>query len=366
MAATAGASQASTRANYLPSATSFDLTISPAQAEMIDGQMLYQLLFFQGANDPSPELRVQQGRWITINVTNADSRPHQFYILGVPKSFIPTIEPGQTGTAVFRSPRGGTYLYVDPLMDPVNRLLGLHGAFVSEPLRNGKTPNGNPTPYSDRDHNPQLHALFDAFGRTSRFPGDRWRHSDSDREKTWLFTQIDPSLNASVAAGDTVDPERVRDAFLPRYFTINGLSGFDTAVHGDGSHADPRAMRIMPRARQGQPCLLRCLNAGLAHHAVHIHGNHCMEVAESDSGHRMMVNSNIYERDTWHLHPLQRVDMMLPFERPPDIPDQCWPPREETFPLRYVMHCHFELSQTAGGGNYPQGAVTHWEMTAPL
>lgn len=56
--------------------------------------------------------------------------------------------------------------------------------------------------------------------------------------------------------------------------------------------------------------------------------------------------------------------MILPFERPPDVP--VWPPREEPFPLKYVMHCHTEMSQTAGGGNYPQGLVTHWTMTSPI
>jgi hypothetical protein len=24
-----------------------------------------------------------------------------------------------------------------------------------------------------------------------------------------------------------------------------------------------------------------------------------------------------------------------------------------------------EMSQTAGGGNYPQGLITHWEMVGP-
>jgi hypothetical protein len=27
-----------------------------------------------------------------------------------------------------------------------------------------------------------------------------------------------------------------------------------------------------------------------------------------------------------------------------------------------VMHCHCEMSQTAAGGNYPQGLVTHWQI----
>ena len=56
--------------------------------------------------------------------------------------------------------------------------------------------------------------------------------------------------------------------------------------------------------------------------------------------------------------------MLLPFERPADA--AVWPPKQEPFPMRYVMHCHTEMSNTAGGGNYPQGLVTHWEMTEPL
>jgi hypothetical protein len=108
------------------------------------------------------------------------------------------------------------------------------------------------------------------------------------------------------------------------------------------------------------------MNAGLATHAVHIHGNHCMECTESDDLGNNVCETHVYERDVWQLKPLGRIDMILPFERPPDIPIGKWPPRDEPFPLRYVMHCHTEMSQTAGGGNYPQGAVTHWEMTGAL
>ena len=121
----------------------------------------------------------------------------------------------------------------------------------------------------------------------------------------------------------------------------------------------------MPSGEEGEPCLLRCLNAGLATHACHIHGNHCLELSHSDYQYNNQISTNIYEHDTWELRPEQRVELILPFRKPPDIPDECWPPTEEPFPLRYVMHCHFEISQSAGGGNYPQGAVTHWQMTGP-
>lgn len=33
--------------------------------------------------------------------------------------------------------------------------------------------------------------------------------------------------------------------------------------------------------------------------------------------------------------------------------------------MPFTMHCHTEMSQTAAGGNYPQGAVTDWEIRSP-
>ena len=346
--------------------TDFTLTIAPANAEMIDGTIVYMVYFFGDSNEPSPEMRVLEGDEITVAVTNGDNRPHQFGIPGVSGSYTPLVHPGETRAVTFTAPVAGSYLYIDPYLAPLNRVLGLHGAFIIEP-RDGETIAGSETPYSRSEHTPQLQALFDALGGGHhRFPGDRWRARDLRREKLWVFTQIDPSLNQRVAAGEQIDAGIVAANFLPRYFTINGLSGFDTAVHQGMDQGHERAQRIMPSGKQGQPCLLRTMNAGLANHAVHVHGNHCFELAESQRDGRNHVSSNIYEHDTWFLRPLQRIDTLLPFERPPDIPDGCWPPRDEPFPLRYVMHCHFELSQTAGGGNYPQGAVTHWEMTAPL
>ena len=367
--AAVGVSPTRTRANSTTTETNFELTIAPANAEMIDGTIVYTLQYFRGFDSPSPELRVREGERITITVTNNDSQPHGFFIPSIAESHISTMQPGQTGRTTFTAPKGGSYLYVDYYEDPLNRLMGLHGAFIVEPDGEGKTLAGSETPYSVVDHNPQIQALFDAFGSHPRFPGDKWRARDLRREKLWLFTQVDPSLNERVAAGEPVDPVLIQDNFLPRYFTINGLSGFDTANHhledGNAAHQG-RAGRIMPSGKQGEPCLIRCINAGLATHACHIHGNHCFELSASDLQFRNEISSNIYEHDTWELKPLQRVELILPFERPPDIPLDAWPPVEEPFPLRYVMHCHFEISQSAGGGNYPQGAVTHWQMTDPL
>jgi Multicopper oxidase len=345
----------------------FELTIDAVDAEMIDGTIVYQLRYFLNDDEPSPVLRVQEGDTITIAITNNDVRPHGFAIPGIPAANVPSIDPGTTTTVQFVAPVGGSYLYLDPVNAPLNRVLGLHGALIVKPLL-GTTPNGSPTPYSRATQTPQVQSLFDALGGgIPRFPGKKWNPDDRERQKVWIFSQTDPSLNARVAAGEDVAGASVVRTFLPRYFHINNLSGFDTAEHsGQSSDARKAAGEIMPKGKQGEPCLLRTMNAGLATHAPHIHGNHVMECAENGPNGEVACETHVYERDVWPLRPLDRRDMLLPFERPPDIPLAKWPPKQEPFPLRYVMHCHNEISQTAGGGNYPQGLVTHWEMTAPI
>jgi hypothetical protein len=342
------------------------LTIEPVDNEMIDGYMCYMLAFFREGEEARPLLRAQQGSTVEIEVTNRDDVVHGFAITGVPLANALEIAPGETRRINFKAPAAGSYIYYDPTNDPVNRLVGLQGALVIDPQQ-GATPTGSPTPYGRGKQTPAIQKLFDALGTSSRFPGEKWKPNDPHREKIWVFSQTDPALNEKVRQREAINGAGVKSWFLPRYFHINWLSGFDTAVHGGTRpEAVERAEAIMPSARQGQPVLIRTMNGGLCAHSPHIHGNHVMLLTRDDEAGRVVFENNIWERDVWRLEPLQRKDVLLPFERPPDIPIAKWPPREEPFPMRYVMHCHCEMSQTAAGGNYPQGLVTHWEMTGAI
>ncbi len=341
------------------------LVIEPVEKEMIDGKIVYMVFYFLTTGQPQPVLRYREGETVSLSVTNNDIVAHGFAITGIPQATVAAIPPGETRLVpMFVAPVGGSYLYHDPLEAPLNRILGLHGAFVVDPAL-GTTAMGSPTPFSRAMHTPQIAAVFDAFGRHPRFPGDRWNPQDAARDKVWVFSQTDSTINARAASGNRISGQALVDAFLPDYFHINGLSGFDTATHSTTTNADlAGAQAIEPVGRQGQPTLLRVMNAGLCTHSAHIHGNHLFECTEPDASGVPYCETNVYERDVWIMRPMDRKDMILPFERPPDI--AVWPPKQEPFPLRYVMHCHTEMSQTAGGGNYPQGLVTHWTMTGPI
>jgi hypothetical protein len=62
--------------------------------------------------------------------------------------------------------------------------------------------------------------------------------------------------------------------------------------------------------------------------------------------------------DTVELDPMSTKAVMLPLKPPPDALDVVLANQKCDFV--YPMHCHAEMSQTAGGGLYPGGMVTDW------
>ncbi|MEE9197581.1 MAG: multicopper oxidase domain-containing protein, partial [bacterium] len=344
----------------------YRLSITEALVEQIDGTLVYMWAFEdldRGRNPsqlpqvPGPVLEATAGGSLVLEITNDLPQEHAFAIPGLFTSS--PIPPGATREFDIPIPAGkaGAYLYFDPLNEPANRVLGLHGALVVSPPT-GNTPYSNPTPNVQR--------LFNALGTSSEFPGEAWRR---ERTKIWLFHQVDPKVHRMAERG--VDPREIAaflktpGRFTPRYFTINGESGAFAAHNHD----------ITPRGRIGQPHVIHQLNAGLVTHSPHIHGNHVYVLSINN-----VVQGSLFLVDTWTMKPLDRVDWLLPFERPPDIPgDPATPLRDliptelglviggvAQSPLKYPMHCHTEMSQTAAGGNYPQGLVTDWDLTGDL
>lgn len=333
----------------------FDLTISAALFEMVDGRKVFMWTFedpTKGARMPGPVISVDAGEPVRIHITNTLPEVHAFAIPGVVDSG--PIAPESTVVVTFTAPAAGTYMYLDPLNAPVNRVMGLHGAFIARPEA-GNTPYSAPTD--------AVQQLFNDLGTTPQFPKHAltpagWQR---DRDRIWLLHQIDPAFNTRVQNGETISPAEMRADFLPRYFTINGRSG------AFASH-DPDTLL---EGRIGQPMLVRILNAGLFTHSNHLHANHFYVTAVNNA-----IRDNVFFLDSFHIFPEDRVDWLVPFVRPPDIPgDQGIPLREllreelalvlgdvPQSPLGYPMHCHMEPSQTAAGGNYPQGTVTHFDF----
>ncbi|MHC1744572.1 MAG: multicopper oxidase domain-containing protein [Syntrophobacteraceae bacterium] len=400
---------------------------------------------------PGPHIFVTTGDTINITITNALDEPHNFFIPGVatnparpPRPIFNSgvIAPGATVTRRFRAPTPGTYMYFDSLNAPVNRVMGLHGALISMPrapraLPAGRAPARRVTPYGRPT--PAIQRLFNDLGSlpagvarprvgSAWWPGLSWEQGDpatntpAFRQYIWLIHQASPTLFAKVGdftpgqdypaaqfvnefLFDQLDPLNPvqQTNFTPQYFTINGQSG----------HFAHNTPYINPNNRVGEPVLIRILNAGLWCHSMHIHANHAyvsfinetlqtvpsvtpgappVPVGVVDEGRQNGVQTNPLWVDVFTVNPLGIYDWVLPYQRPPDVPNvrgvgradaglptlagTTWPPTEELAlvipqgatagatpidvqlaPMCYPMHDHSEPSQTSEGGNYNMGMI---------
>jgi len=345
----------------------FHFAITEALVEMVDHTRVYHWAFEDLTRPrsmpqmPGPLVEVVEGDEIQVSITNSLTQVHGFRIPGVPGEVGSGVEiaPGATVDLTFTAPDGGSYMYFDHLNSPVNRVLGLHGPMIVLPAQ-GNTPYSQPTPAVQR--------LFDDLGTTEHFPGEPWH---PDRTRVWLHNSVDPRFNEMAQRGESIDADEFTSTFLPRYFTLNGLSG----AYAAHDHS------VVPHGHVGQPHVIRLMNAGMCWHSPHLHANHFHVLARvTDDLESQEVQQNVVSIDSITMKPLERMDWLHPFIRPPDIPgDPTIPLRDlakeeldmvvgdvPLSPMSWPMHCHMEMSQTAAGGNYPQGVVAMWELTGDL
>jgi plastocyanin len=316
---------------------------------------------------PERTLIAEAGSTISLRVHNNLAKEHELMFLGAgpggTNRGTGKIAPGKAVLLEFEAPPPGTYVYCDPgsrpddaRKDPVERTLGLAGALM---VASTKSP---------------------------------WRNTDDgtefERQWLWIIHAVDPQWARIASRGETVDP-KATPAF-PRYFTLNGRSGFqslaismdkaaneareeDTLMSGSARVVDVRDFSQGATAdtvRAGQ--MMRFLNTGVVHHQLHFHGNHIWTVSRNGkthprSGGHVGADGDIvlqHWEDIVEMPPLDRKDSVLPLKRPPDTTDPVWDAR--TVDWGYPMHCHAEPSQVAAGGMYPGGLVGHWAVAAPV
>jgi len=332
--------------------TSLTFTIADAVKHMVThgptNTATCDFWFFKEATMPAavpgPQIYATEGDSIPIVVTNTLPHPHAFAIPGIGFGSGP-IAPGATWNGTIAVPTGtaGTYLYYDNLNEPVNRVMGLHGAFIVMP-QGAEAPFGwSKYPYNLASGHP-VKQLYDDFGTAAWWPGLPWHVGDPAgrnptqpfRQYVWLVHEASSELFAEVSnfvptSGQPVYPAAqfeelfLNDPFIatstdgraatprldqfnrkPQFFTINGQSG----------HFSHNNASLTPMNRVGEPSLIRIINAGLYSHSMHIHANH-VYVTSVDN----VVSDNPLWVDVYQLHPMGHMDYTLPYMRPPDVPN---------------------------------------------
>lgn len=247
----------------------FDLTAKQAYITTPDGD---SLLVWGYAVDggamqyPGPTLIVNQGDFVTINLTHD---------LGVADMPVSMVFPGQVGvsasggtqglltresdgvtdgqddngtdtvTYTFTATNAGTYLYNSGTRPELQIEMGLLGAMVVRPS-----------------------AANQVYG-----------HADTafDQEYLFLLTEMDPQVHYLAALGlfDSID----NSAYSPVLWFINGRNSPDTMadanVEGDTANWYPnQPYSALARIHPGETVLARVVNAGRDLHPFHTHGNH--------------------------------------------------------------------------------------------
>lgn len=350
-----------------------------------------------------------EGDTINVSLTNELDEPHAWTIPGVVDSG--AVAPGATVDFSFSAPTAGSYLYFDNLNEPVNRIMGLHGPMIVMPA--APQPGHRFTPYSDPT--PAVQRIFDDFGAAPHFPGLAWEEGDAAtdtppfRQYVWLLHAPSSRLFAEVGAfpaGQDFPAGQFVDQLLNDPFQPNGRNRkaeFFTIV-GQSAHFSHNNPFIGLFNRVGEPSVIRIMNAGLSTYSMHIHANHVYVTSLN-----RVVQDNPLWVDTFTAHPLDIFEYTVPYMRPPDVPNErgigladpplisirnndipgsqphpVWPPTEELnvflpeqgthaaddinlavrmSPLCYPMHDHGEVTQTAQGGNYPQGMLSGLSFT---
>ncbi|MGK5114967.1 MULTISPECIES: multicopper oxidase domain-containing protein [unclassified Geodermatophilus] len=301
---------------------------------MIDGLIVPVLGFgstAQRAEIPGGRLEVQTGDTVNVTITNGTTRQVGLAVPGVPGVDPAPVPPGTSRTVSFSAPsRPGTFSYVGTIDGSADtgRALGTTGALV---VRSREDPRS-------------IEANFPGFlGRARRQPlfGNQQAAIPTEivQERTWLFAELNPATARDLAGGRVAlpsDPE-------PEYFLINGISGM-LAVEDPATFLEGRAGSLLT---PGDATLVRMINTGRAPRSVHFHGNHIWVLSHPDTP--WIVGAN---KDTVRVPPGTVVDVLFPFNTPPDslpVVDRA---------QKYVVHDHIEMAETASGGHYAGGMVS--------
>lgn len=289
-----------------------NLTAVKGTVTMIDGTTTQMFSYSSTTTPmvPGPLIVCQAGDTIQLMLKNTLATPVKFVVGRT--SITLTAAAGTTQSLSFSAPAPGTYLYYDNQNNGVNRIMGLHGALVVMPsgIKN-QSFTGAPT-----------------FVRQYR----------------WVISNVDTNWASLVKTnGDAYVSSIAATSFMPRYFLINGNS-FENSIEANTAIA----------GNYNDTCLVRILNGGGMVHSPHFHANHVNIISTNGTN-----NAAGKTKDVVSMFPLDVKDVIFPFKTPPDA----YPAATGT--QTYPMHCHSEMSQTAGGGLYPHGLHTEISFGAP-
>ena len=276
---------------------------------------------------PAPVINAVAEDVLRIEVRNEKTHDVGFTIEGLGVQDI--VPPGRTLEIVVENPPVGTYLYYDHL--GVQRILGAHGVVIVRP----KSETAPLVPGAE----PVMGEGATEDKVVAPAPTER----TIDTEYLWVFGAYDSLWGNRYAGGQDIDPA----SYKPDVFTINGR-------YGDGSS---QARDTSLRHKFGTPVLIRMVNPTPLYKSIHFHAEHPL-VLDRTKVHKQTIGAR---KDVFMVAPMEVVTLHMDFAVPRDgYPVNAPGPGETDF--RYPVHDHHELTNSLGGGAYPNGMLTELEF----
>jgi hypothetical protein len=325
---------------------SFDLVAKPGYIETPDGNTVYMWGFANSAAGgafqmPGPNLCVNAGDTVTVHLRNA--------LTGPSAAPVSIVFPGQSGvsatgggaglftreapvggdvTYTFTASEPGTYLYESGTDQQKQIEMGLYGALIVRPA-------------------PCAATTCNAYGGTGTT-------FDPRREYLIVLGEVDPDLHRAVLNGQPYDRGKLRN----RYFTVNGRSFPDTLQSNNVSLLPSQPYGALVRLKpydpvlNPNPALIRMVNAGLANHPFHPHGNHLRMIAQD--GRRFLTPSGA-DASTEHFGETiasgSTEDFLLTWNPDPTDPNSPSQPFPSSVPIPSYRNLLFKDNNTWYSGS---------------
>ncbi|PMC36362.1 copper oxidase [Bacillus sp. UMB0899] len=267
---------------------------------------------------PGPEIRVQEGENVKINLKNELKDPVTIHwhglpvpnnMDGIPGVTMNAVQPGDSFTYEFKASVPGTYWYHSH-QDGVNQLdKGLYGSFIIEDKGDKKYDKDYILVLDEWMSNMESMQMEDENTDSTNMEG--MDHSNMDmgsepEDMSDMGTSEDANSDETTAGHDM---DSMYDTF-----TINGKSGKDVT---------PLSVK------EGDKVRIRLVNAGFMSHKIHLHG-HDFKVISTDG--QEITDPEVIKDELITIAPGERYDIEFTADNPGD----------------WYLECHGDMESSQG------------------
>ena len=239
---------------------------------------------------PGPEIRVKEGDWVKVNLTN---KTHDFHTIhwhgiyvpcemdGVPLGTQYPVGFNQTFTYLWRAQPAGTHMYHCHNMTNMHIQAGLYGSLIIEP-KEGEDIVQKTFPYT-RDYTLVLSEVDTDFLREQMNEMLTMGHTmDYMNGSPKLMAKMDGRMMGWFANKEAL-LKAVKSGWVPPYHRSRSGQGKRIEPNFFLINGRPYPMTEHLHIKRGENIRVRLINAGLMPHFMHLHGHDFWHVCHDGS-----------------------------------------------------------------------------------